>query len=222
MKIILAILLLCLSIDTIQAQTIIEKHLSDASNKKVKMDIQIADSIRIITWSKPEVYIKASVNLNDNKNNDNYKTSFDESGTAILIKSKIEFEKGKNCCGTSTNCNCNCNCNSKIYWDVYIPENTDFSVETINGNIVISGKTSDIRAHTISGYVDLTVAPTLKTDLKMNTISGTMYSNFELTAESKSLRHVGGGSINTQLNGGGGKSIDLETISGDIFFRKAE
>jgi hypothetical protein len=31
---------------------------------------------------------------------------------------------------------------------------------------------------------------------------------------------VGGGSISAELNGGGSKSIDLQTISGNIFFRK--
>ena len=70
---------------------------------------------------------------------------------------------------------------------------------------------------------DLTVklgTPDVKADLKMNTISGTMYTNFDFNRE-KNLRHVGGSSINTILNGGGERSIELETISGDIFLRKS-
>jgi hypothetical protein len=31
---------------------------------------------------------------------------------------------------------------------------------------------------------------------------------------------VGGRTVDAQLNGTGGKAVDLETISGDIFFRK--
>jgi hypothetical protein len=173
----------------------------------------------VIAWNKNEVYVKASINVNDNKNNDDYKVDLDESGSAISIKSKFEFEKGRNCCGNSTNCNCNCNCNSHITCVVYIPENTNFSVETIDGNISISGKTAQIRAHTISGFIDISIDPATKAGLKMNTISGTMYSDFDFQPD-KGLRHRGGSSIETMLNGGGDKSIDLETISGDIFFRK--
>lgn len=220
MKNILAILL-CVLTYAANAQRIVEKQFAYSQQKLVSLDIQIADSIQVVTWNKNEVYIKASINVNDNKNNDDYKVSFDESASKISMKSKFEFKKGKNCCGDSSDCNCNCNCRSDIYCVVYIPENANFSVETINGNIVISGKTAEIRAHTISGFIDLTVSPERKADLKMNTISGTMYSNFDIPVEQKNMRHVGGGSINTRLNGGGGNRIDLETISGDIFFRKS-
>jgi hypothetical protein len=48
-----------------------------------------------------------------------------------------------------------------------------------------------------------------------------MYSNFDLPRESGSLRRVGGNTVTTQINGDGGKPIDLSTISGDIFVRKA-
>jgi hypothetical protein len=203
----------------INAQKIIEKHFDYSLRKLVSLDIQIADSIRIITWNKNEVFVKASINVNDNKNNDDYKVSFEESASAISIKSKFQFEKGKNCCGNDENCNCNCNCNSHITCEIFIPENAGFSVETIDGNISISGKTAQIRAHTISGFIDLSLPPNTKADLKMNTISGTMYSDFDLGAE-RNLRHVGGSAINAILNGGGENNIDLETISGDIFFRK--
>jgi hypothetical protein len=216
MKNILIILILSALGQTLTAQKIIEKHFDFSKNKLIAMNIEIADSITIVTWNKKEVYVRASIDVNDNKNNDDYKVSFDESENAISIKSKFEFEKGKNCCG---DCHCNCSCTSHINCAVYMPENVGFSVETIDGNISISGKTDQIRARTISGFIDITIAPDIKADLKMNTISGTMYTNFDFQKE-RNLRHVGGSSINTVLNGGGEKKIDLETISGDIFFRK--
>jgi hypothetical protein len=220
MKNLLAIFIFCGMAQIAAAQKIIEKNFDFSQKKLVALDVQIADSIRIFTWNKNEVYCKASVDVNDNKNNDDYKVSMEESGSDIRIKSNFQFEKGKNCCGTSENCNCNCNCNSHISFDVYIPEHADFSVETIDGNISIAGLTSRIRAHTISGFIDLRVAPDIKANLKMNTISGTMYSNFDFPSQDKQMRHIGGSSIDTPINGGG-ISIDLETISGDIFFRKS-
>jgi len=210
---------LCLAIQSIDAQKIIEKHFDFSAKNMVIMNFEIADSIRIIAWNKNEVYVRASINLNDNKNNDDYQVNFDESGKDIDMHSKFDFPKGRNCCGDSDSCHCNCNCHEKIYFDVYLPEHANFSVETINGDITISGRTAQVRAHSISGFIDLTVTPDIKADLKMNTISGTMYSNFDFSSE-KNLRHMGGSSINTILNGGGDLSIELETISGDIFLRK--
>ena len=208
--------MLCIVISQLHAQKIVEKHLDFSQRKKVAMDIQIADSIRIITWSKNEVYVKASIDVNDNKDNDKYNVTFDETGSIVSVKSKLEFDKVK-----GHYHECNCECDSKIYFDVYIPENANFSVETINGNITIAGKTAEIIAKTIRGYIDLTVSPELKADIKMNTISGTMYTNFDFDEEKRNMKHIGGGSINTQINGGGDRSIVLETISGDIFFRKS-
>ena len=212
-------IVLCTILLPLAAQKIIEKHIDFSGKKMISMNLEIADSIRIITWNKSEVYMKASVSINNDKNNDDYKVNFEEGRSDVTIHSKFEFEKGKNCCGDSGNCHCNCNCHEKIYFDVFIPENADLSVETINGDITITGNTAQVRAHSISGFIDFTVTPDIKADLKMNTISGTMYSNFDFSTE-KNLRRAGGSSISTILNGGGDKSIDLETISGDIFLRK--
>lgn len=219
MKPTMILLIFAMALCRAEAQKVIEKHFDFSQKKMVSMNIQIADSIKIITWNKNEVYIKAVVDINDNKNNDDYKVTFDESGNTVSVRSKFDFPKGKNCCGDSDNCNCNCNCHSRITCEVYMPENADISVETINGNISIDGKTATIRAHSISGFIDLSLAPDAHADLKMNTISGTMYTDFDLQ-DRKGLRHVGGSSVQTALNGGGEKAIDLETISGDIYFRK--
>jgi len=220
MKNYLLIALFVIGLLPAQAQKVIEKHLNYAANGFVSMNFQISDSIRIITWNKSEVYIKSSINVNDNQNNDDYNMVFDETGGTINIQGKLETEKMRRRKDSSKNCCCcYCNYDSKIVHEVYIPENAGFSVETINGNIIITGKTAEIRAHTISGYIDLAIAPDRKADLKMHTISGTMYTNVELKTASQSLRHVGGGSVSVDLNGGG-KRIDLETISGNIFFRK--
>jgi hypothetical protein len=201
------------------AQKIVEKNFNFSGKNMVLLNLDIADSIRIITWDKAEVYLKASVDINDNRNNDDYKINFDESGRDVRVRSKFDFQNGRNCCGDSGNCQCYCNCHSKIYFDLFLPKTADFSVETIDGNITISGVTAQVRAHSISGFIDFTATPDVQADLKMNTISGTMYTNFDFSSE-KNLRHIGGSTINTILNGGGEKSIELETISGDIFFRK--
>ena len=215
MKHITVILILCMFSCFTHAQKIVEKHIAFAQNQSIKLDIQIADSIRIITWNKTEVYAKASVNINDNKDNDIYLTDFDEQGNTIEVNAKFDDTKKV---GYNDSCHCCCNYKSKIYWDIYVPEQSAFSVETINGDIIIEGNTKAVKAHSISGFIDLSFAASRKADLKMSTISGTIYTDLAMNSNSK---RDGGNSVDAEYNGGG-EDVELETISGDIFLRKTQ
>jgi DUF4097 and DUF4098 domain-containing protein YvlB len=98
-----------------------------------------------------------------------------------------------------------------------MPEKTKFSVETINADVTIKGQTREMNVKSISGYIDLTEPEGKQADLDFSTISGRMYSNHELA-----LNKMHSGipmKINEKLNNGG-DPIKLETISGDIYFRK--
>jgi hypothetical protein len=226
MKNSILIALLCIGSLATRAQKIIEKHIPFSPKNFVSMNFQISDSIHIITWKKDEVYIRSSINVNDNQNNDDYKMVFDETGSTVNVSAKLETDnirRSRRDSGNNHDENCCCCCNNyrtKIFHEVYVPENVDFSVETINGNIIIAGNTAEIRARSISGFIDLAIAPDRKAEVKMHTISGTMYSNIDLLPANRHIKQVGGGSISAELNGGGSKSIDLQTISGNIFFRK--
>jgi len=205
---ILVVFWLCFA--TIQAQQIIEKHLDFSGKESVTLDIQIADSIIIHTWNKNEVYTKASVNINENKDNEAYATSFEESGRDLTIKAHFKenyFKGKKNCCNEED-----------IYWEVYIPDNTRFSVETINADVTITGRTKEMKVKSISGYIDLAVPENKQADINFSTISGTMYSNHKLALKSA---HSGIPSKIVEKLNNGGDPISLETISGDIFFRKS-
>jgi len=192
------------------AQKNIEKKISFSGKESIEMDIQIADSISIETWNRTEIQIRASINLNDNADNDKYETSFNEEASKVIIKANIikDYFNNNKCC-----------CNGMITWKVIIPENTPFTIETINGNITVRGKTTEINAKSISGFIDWEVTPSRKADLEMKTITGTMYSDMELEREkgNNGIPQV----ISEELNGGG-FPVALETISGDIFCRKSE
>jgi len=205
---ILVVAWLCFS--TIQGQQIIEKHMDFSGKESLSLKIQIADSINLQTWNKNEVYIKASVNINENKDNEAYITSFDETGKTVVIDAhfKDKYFKGKNNCCNETD----------IYWQIYMPEKTKFSVETINANVTITGQTREMNVKSISGDIDLTEPASKQADIDFSTISGTMYSNHELAL---SKLHSGIPLKITEKLNNGGDPIKLETISGDIFFRKS-
>jgi hypothetical protein len=206
-----AILILSgLFICQVQGQQIIEKHLDFAGKESVTLKIQIADSINIETWNKNEIYVKASVNINDNKDNAAYETSFDEAGSSVIVKANFRenYFKGKNNC---------CN-EAEIFWQVYIPEKAKLSVESINADITIKGQTSEMNVKSISGYIDLAVPDNKQADIDFSTISGMMYSNHKLSLDKS---HTGIPSRITEKLNNGGTPIRLETISGDIYFRKS-
>ncbi len=193
------------------SQKTIEKHINFSGKEKLVLNIQIADSIRVHTWNKPEVYAKALININDNADNEAYIVKFDDSGTDVNIKAKFEedyLKNKKNCC-----------LHSEITWELFIPEKTVFSIETINGDIMIDGVTTEIKAKTISGFIDLALANNRQADLEMKTISGTLYTDLDINASrsENSFPVV----VKHKINNGG-VPVNLETISGDIFVRKSK
>lgn len=191
------------------AQTKTEKHIDFSGKETLELNIQIADSIDIRTWSKNEVYATASVNINENKDNDAYLISFRESAGSAEIEAGIKkdyFRGRDNCCN-----------DSDIRWQLFIPEKTTFSVETINGNITIKGLTGEMKVTTISGFIDLAVPTAKQADIEFSTISGTVYTDHKFGMETKSSGLPS--KIKGEINNGG-SLIRLGTISGDIFFRK--
>jgi hypothetical protein len=96
-------------------------------------------------------------------------------------------------------------------------------VSTISGgiNVVFTEiqKDKPIYLSAISGDVDVTLPAKSPVDLEMSTISGNMYSDFDLSATNKDMHRVGGGNLKAQLNGGG-TSLKLKDISGNIYLRK--
>ena len=193
-----------------RTQVVIDKHINFTGKESIILNIQIADSIVVHTWNKKEVYAKASVSINDNKDNEAYVTSFDETGNAVRINARIKenyFKANNNCCTSNM-----------IIWKLYIPENTAFSVETIDGNITIDGKTSEIDAKTISGFIDLKFSANRNADLKLKTISGKFYSDLDLASDKM---NNGMPSVIAQRMNNGGVPVNLETISGNIYFRKS-
>ncbi len=97
-------------------------------------------------------------------------------------------------------------------------------VSTINGgvNVVFSeiSKDKPISLASINGDVDVTLPAKAAVDLEMSTMSGGMFTDFDLPADNKEMKRVGGSKIKSQLNGGG-TELKLHNINGNIYLRKA-
>lgn len=112
----------------------------------------------------------------------------------------------------------------------------DAQLTNVTGPIVASSTNGDITVRfsgpqtapssisLINGALDVTLPAATKANLTMRSMSGEIYSGFELNTEKApdELRRVGGGhTISGSLNGGGAQ-MALKTINGDIFLRKAK
>ena len=75
----------------------------------------------------------------------------------------------------------------------------------------------------VSGDVDVTMPANSKATLKLRSISGEIYTDFDLTLPKPQgeMRHVGGQVVDGTINGGG-TTLSLKAISGDIYVRKAK
>jgi|SRR5699024_1127110 len=94
-----------------------------------------------------------------------------------------------------------------------------------NGNINVtfsqlSGATPS-SISLVSGHMNVNLPADAKVNLNMSTVSGQIYTDFDIKMEDKKgrIRQVGGRNTESTLNGGGVK-LNLKTITGNIYLRK--
>jgi hypothetical protein len=205
------IISLCLLVLQAGAQAKFEKHFNFQGKNTVKLDIQIADSINIQTWDKNEVYALGTVNINENKDNEAYSVNFSEEDQNVVVDAhfKDNYFKGKDGCCLK----------SDIFWTVFIPEKSKVVTESINANITVKGSTGPVNLKSISGFIDYAVPASKPAELDFSTVTGTVFTNLMISPNG-SGNHIPS-RIHYKMNDGG-DLIKLETISGDIFFRKAD
>lgn len=117
----------------------------------------------------------------------------------------------------------------------------EIEVKSLGSDIVIKNVTGPVTANTtsgditvvfssvsqsapttisnISGFIDVTMPASTKATLRMESITGDLYTDFDITTKEKGMPHVGGSKVNTPLNGGG-VEITLKAISDDVYLRK--
>jgi lia operon protein LiaG len=113
------------------------------------------------------------------------------------------------------------NCNDITLKDVSGP----LVLTTISGNINITFGTisseKPFSINSVSGDIDITLPPKTPANLELRTITGSFYSDFDLSASKENLKKIGGSVLNFPLNGGGFK-FSIITVSGNIYLRKGK
>ena len=213
----------------VYSQKVIEKTYPVSNSDDISLDFQFAEDIKVTSWDKNEVYVKVIVNINDNKDNDKFTLTQKQRSTGIKIESEIEdikdLHRSRRIVKDEEDGRTiiyDCSINMDLYFEVKIPKNNKLEIETISGDIEIKDIHARMDINTISGFIDLSLPANYDADLELSTITGGMYSDFEFNREkSDGYHHYGKNELSKRLNKGGTR-IFLETISGDIFIRKAK
>jgi len=209
------------------SQRVIEKSIPYSDSQVIRIDFPFADEIKVSGWEKEEVQIRVSVNINDNEDNDAFMLKIDDIGDLDIeseIKGLKELSKGYRISQDENGqviSRSDC-INMEIFYEACIPKKAGLFLETISGNVVLTGLSGELEIITISGFVDLAVPENAGIDFELKTITGGMYSDLDLKFEDEvdGLFHVGGHSVDAAMNKGG-RLISLKTISGDIYLRKS-
>ena len=95
------------------------------------------------------------------------------------------------------------------------------SVSSVSGDVKLNGLGgSAVEAKTVSGDVDLSWPPAKAAELSLKSITGEVYADPAVSFTNLKQRSYVGYQLHGSYGQGGGPLVKLESVSGDVFFRK--
>lgn len=207
-----------------QEKTTQEQRFNWSNHQTADINLKFASNIKVSSWNKSELYIKTIITYEDKEHLKIHQMDVQEQGSKLMITADYvkDFFKGKkyNCWGgcdqADQNENQDCIC-FKLEFEIMMPKNAKVKLETISGNIELQDLDGPLDAKSISGFIDLGLKPSTSSNLSFKSVTGEIYTDFDIDLDKNSSAFSK--KLNAALNGGG-PVIALETVSGDIFFRK--
>ncbi|WP_331145701.1 hypothetical protein [Hymenobacter sp.] len=217
------------------AQKVIEKNAAVSAGKQVVLNLKHANTIRIRPATDNQMHLKATVSINQNKLNDALLLSLSETDGGVTVTSDLD----KKALEAAQPGDCPTNGNTTYYgswtdgrngnrapvcteinYEITLPAGANVRVNTISGNIDVVGLTGALEAKSISGFVDVSWPPAKGAEVALKTISGEVYTDQEVAFENRKENPIVGYQLRGALASGNGPLLKLESISGDVFFRK--
>ncbi|MFT4203004.1 MAG: hypothetical protein QM610_03740 [Chitinophagaceae bacterium] len=235
-------ILLCLLLTgvttVLSAQQIIEKHFSVADNQPILLKFDFP-KVKVKSWDKNEVYVKVTVNINDNKNNDKFQLTdkivdgklivgdtvdfkhidpeyyVETDGVKKHFSSKQDFEnyksdhKDEKFSSYSTN-------NTDIQIEVYLPTNGNNSVQAKFGWVEVSDYTGPLTVKTEFGKIDAKLPASKVGTITLTNHFGKIYSDFNMKPTSSEERNF---FTSITANPGNGPAYSFSSKFGNIYLR---
>lgn len=211
------------------AQKIIEKSFPVSKGQKVYLNLKFGNTIKVNSWNKNEVSFKADIEINSGKLNEALLVDFVTNAQGIQATADYDQKllrggRREDCpddvhtsysdhSGRSYVC-------TDITYQIYVPANTDITIESINANVELKDLAGPVYVKTINGYVDMNWPADKASDFSMQTINGELYSDLDIqfTNKQRELPQVGY-ELRGKVNGGG-TAVHLESINSDIYVRR--
>lgn len=212
------------------------------SGKKIDANLKFAKDIVISSWNRSEIGLKKTITYSEEALLAVDKQTVNEKNGTLIIETDYDMKDRDNDRYNCWSCNDDnwngreCVC-FQISYELLLPTGMSLELETISGDISmgnysggemnlnsISGGIEikdyrgSIRAKSISGFVDFTSPGNQGVDVAFKSVTGEIYTDFDMKLDEGST--AWSKRLNRSVNGGG-KKVALETVSGDIFFRKA-
>jgi len=219
----------------VAAQKIIEKNAPVAAGQRVVLDLRFGNTIRLRPATDNQLHVQATVDINDNKLNEALQFAFSETPSSVTVSTDLS----KQMLATAQPGDCPPNRATTNYfgswdkgpkdgaavcttinYDIMVPAGADVSVRTITGNIEVAGLSGPLEAKSISGFVDVSWPATKGAELALKTINGEVYTDQEVAIQNHKEHPIVGYQLRGALASGSGPLLKLESINGDVFFRK--
>jgi hypothetical protein len=190
----------------------------------VFLDFEFGDIIRVKTWNKAEVKVEGSAAINNGKDDDKFVISSHKKGDRIVFESEVKdmneisnitkLKTGNTITESHT-------VDIDITYDVCLPAGMELIIETVSANVELTGLEGPVSVETISGFIDVGISSEASASLKLETLTGDLYSDLEISVKEEKSSSFIGQKIYASLNEGSNK-VELKSISGDIFLRNTK
>jgi len=113
---------------------------------------------------------------------------------------------------------------STVSGEVFVSTTGTARANTVSGDIDVqmgSLDWRDLSFHTVSGDITLRMPAALAADVEFESLSGDLDTDFDLTLQGRRQRRWVGEHLRGTIGDGGGRSLSLQTVSGDVRLRKA-
>lgn len=218
---------------SLNAQRQVEKKIN-YKGQPIEMEFEFASSIEIISWDKPTIEVKASINTEEEKYTEMFRLEVEDNSSEIKVSSNSkEIFKAHQKDEEKLNLNVLYTKDLKHQFDykVYLPKNVklhvysitgsiasdfvqgDISVALINGDISFKKFKGNLDLKTINGKIEL---PSQNTSIAANTIIGKIHTSSDLEKFRK--EKFVGEEVKLVTNNSD-NHLKLHTINGDIFLK---
>jgi len=243
MKKIIIIFLLAISFSLVKGQNI-EKSYQLGNNEKLSLEFEYPELVKISTWNKQEVLIKAKVLINNMDATEDFILSENRSSNQLVISSKLRNkDKYKNNYITVADdkdddepVTVNRNGKSitigdkgKTYYhgtqieivlEISLPKNAVVDVDAKYGMVEVLSAPKDLVVYAKYGGADVKIDEAGLKQLKASTSWGQIFSNLD-SRLSVSGDDMLGKNMRAEFNGSkGANSVRVETEFGNVFLRK--